>query len=80
MNYTQVIFCALFTVFIYFDVTPLRVAVVGVKGGSDQSIHAHTGLQLQPLPTPYKALENMRRLLPPSPSLFQLPVLWTGRK
>lgn len=70
----------MFSVFIYSDMTPLRVAVVSLKGGCDQSVHAHIGLQLQPLPTAYKALENMRQLLPPSPSLFQLPVLWAGRK
>lgn len=58
----------------------MKVAVVGLKGGSDHSTHAHIGLQVQPLPTSYKALENMRQLLPPSPSPFQLPVLPAGRK
>lgn len=33
-----------------------------------------------PLPISYDALENMRHLLPPSPSPLQLPVLWAGRK
>lgn len=52
----------------YCDMTVLRVAVVGLKGGSDQSTHAHIGFQLQPFPTLYVALENVRQLLPPSHS------------
>lgn len=53
----------------------LSVAVVSLN-----STHGHIGVQLQPLPPSYEALENMRQLLPPSPSPFQLPALWARRK
>lgn len=61
------------------DVTLYSVAVVGLKGCSDQITHTDTG-RLQPLLFSYKVLENMRQLLPPSAALFQLPVLWASRK
>lgn len=49
MNYTQVVCSALFSVLlIHSDMTLL--AVVSLKRGSDQSTHAHIGLQLQPPP------------------------------